>query len=138
DQDAPLDAASTADRALAIDTVGAMDGLPLALDQAGAYIEETSESLSNYLILYGKQRAELLKRRGGLVPGHPNAVATTWSLAFEHVEEANPAAIELMRLCAYLSPDAIPEELISEGAPHLGSVLQPVAADRSKLNTAIA
>jgi hypothetical protein len=27
-----------------------MDGLPLALDQAGAYLEETHESLSNYLI----------------------------------------------------------------------------------------
>ena len=40
----------------------------LALDQAGAYLEETSESLSTYLTLYQQQRAELLKRRGGLVP----------------------------------------------------------------------
>ncbi len=135
---ATLERASTTDRAAALAIVRAMDGLPLALDQAGAYIEETHESVSNYLSIYQEQRAELLKRRGGLVPGHPDSVATTWSLAFEHVEEANPAAIELMRLCAYLSPDAIPEELISEGAPHLGSVLQPVAADRSKLNTAIA
>jgi len=115
-----------------------MDGLPLALDQAGAYIEETSESVSNYLTIYERQRAELLNRRGGLVPGHPDSVATTWSLAFEHVERANPAAIELMRFCAFLAPDAIPEELISEGAPYLGPVLQPVAANRSKLNTAIA
>src|SRR6185312_14839466 len=29
--------------------VGILDGLPLALDQAGAYIEETSCSLSDYL-----------------------------------------------------------------------------------------
>ena len=94
--------------------------------------------MSNYLSIYQQQRAELLKRRGGLVPGHPDSVATTWSLAFEHVEGANPAAIELMRFCAYLSPDAIPEELIIEGAPHLGPVLQPVAADRSRLNAAIA
>ena len=135
---ATLERASTADRAAAIDIVRAMDGLPLALDQAGAYIEETNESVSNYLSIYQEQRAELLHRRGGLVPGHPDSVATTWSLAFEHVEGANPAAIELMRFCAFLAPDAIPEELISEGAPYLGPVLQPVAADRSKLNTAIA
>ena len=137
-EDATLERASTADRAAAIDIVRAMDGLPLALDQAGAYIEETNESLTNYLSIYQQQRAELLNRRGGLVPGHPDSVATTWSLAFEHVEGANPAAIELMRFCAFLAPDAIPEELISEGAPYLGSILQPVAADRSKLNAALA
>src|SRR2546423_4856747 len=135
--DAALDSASMADRAAALDIVRAMDGLPLALDQAGAYIEETGESLSNYLSIYQKQRAELLKRRGGLVPDHPS-VATTWSLAFENVERANPAAIELMNLCAFLAPDAIPEELIMEGAPYLGPVLEPVAADRARLNAAIA
>ncbi len=137
-EDVTLERASTADRAAALKIVRAMDGLPLALDQAGAYIEETKESLTNYLSIYQQQRAALLNRRGGLVPGHPDSVATTWSLAFEHVEGANPAAIELMRFCAYLSPDAIPEELISEGAPHLGPVLQPVAADRNKLNAALA
>src|SRR5207302_3893211 len=109
---------------------------PLALDQAGAYIEETKESLSTYLTLYQQQRADLLKRRGGLVPTHPDSVATTWSLAFKNVERANPAAIELMRLCAFLATDAIPEELISEGAPHLGPILQPVAAGRLMLNAA--
>ena len=137
-EDATLERASTADRAAAIDIVRAMDGLPLALDQAGAYIEETKESVSNYLTVYQQQRTELLNRRDGLVPGHPDSVATTWSLAFEQVEGANPAAIELMRLCAFLAPDAIPEELIIEGAPYLGPVLQPVAADRSRLNAAIA
>ncbi len=135
--DAALDSASMTDRAAALDIVRAMDGLPLALDQAGAYIEETGESLSNYLNIYQQQRAELLKRRGGLVPDHPS-VATTWSLAFEHVERANPAAIELMNLCAFLAPDAIPEELIMEGAPHLGPVLQPVSGDRARLNAALA
>jgi tetratricopeptide (TPR) repeat protein len=137
-QDAGLESASATDRALALDIVHAMDGLPLALDQAGAYLEETNESLSNYLTIYQQQRAELLKRRGGLVPTHPDSVATTWSLAFEHIERANPAAIELMQLCSFLAPDAIPEEIIIEGAPHLGPVLQPVAADRSRLNAAIA
>src|SRR6266699_2423805 len=125
------------ERAAPLDIVQAMDGLPLALDQAGAYLEETGESLSNYLRIYQKQRAELLKRRGGLVPDHPS-VATTWSLAFENVERANPAAIELMNLCTFLAPDAIPEELVMEGAPYLGLILQPVAADRARLNAAIA
>ncbi len=43
-----------------------------------------------------------------------------------------------MRFCAFLAPDAIPEELIQEGAAHLGPILHPVAADRSRLNAALA
>jgi tetratricopeptide (TPR) repeat protein len=65
-------------------------------------------------------------------------VATTWSLALQQVERDQPAAIELMRMCALLAADAIPEELVIEGAPFLGPVLQPVAADRNKLNEALA
>jgi tetratricopeptide (TPR) repeat protein len=135
---AGLESVSTADRAQARDIVQAMGGLPLALDQAGAYLEETGESLSNYLSIYQQQRATLLERRGGLRPQHPESVATTWSLALQQVERDQPAAIELMRMCALLAPAAIPEELIAEGAAHLGPVLQPVAADRNRLNEALA
>jgi tetratricopeptide (TPR) repeat protein len=42
-----------------------------------------------------------------------------------------------MRLCAFFAPDAIPEEIISDGASELGPVLQPVAADPFELNDAI-
>ena len=86
-----------------------MDGLPLALDQAGAYIEETSCGLSGYLDLYQSYRSELLKRRGDLVSDHPESVATTWDISFKKIEEANPAATELLRFCAFLHPDEIPE-----------------------------
>src|SRR5205085_12353926 len=37
-----------------------LDGLPLALDQAGAYIKETSCGLHEYLELYQTRRQELL------------------------------------------------------------------------------
>src|SRR5581483_3532591 len=41
-----------------------LGGLPLALDQAGAYIEETACRLSDYLDYYRSRRASLLARRG--------------------------------------------------------------------------
>src|SRR5207248_3507286 len=93
--------------------------------------------LSDYLRLYERRRADLLARRGRLPPGHPDTVATTWSLSFQQVEQANPAAAELLRLCAFLAPDGIPEELLSQGAADLGDVLGPVAADEYLLNEAI-
>jgi tetratricopeptide (TPR) repeat protein len=132
-----LKEASSVDQDIAKEIVRVMDGLPLALDQAGAYIEETGSGLSDYLQLYNTRQAELLQRRGKLVADHPESVATTWSLAFEKVQQANPAAADLLRLCTFLDPEVIQEEIITKGAPELGSVLQPVAADPIKLNDAI-
>jgi len=114
-----------------------LDGLPLALDQAGAYIEETNYSLSGYLNLYRTHRKDLLQRRSKLRSEHPEPVGTTWSLSFQKVEQANPAAAELLRLCAFLDPEAIPEDIITEGAAEAGPLLQPVAADPFQLNEAI-
>ncbi|MFL5591897.1 MAG: FxSxx-COOH system tetratricopeptide repeat protein [Ktedonobacteraceae bacterium] len=138
DLDAPLATASQIDRLKAREIVQEMGGLPLALDQAGAFIEETQCGLVGYLQLYRTRQANLLKRRGKLVTDHPDSVATTWSLSFEKVEQANPVAADLLRLCAFLDPDAIPEEIISKGAPALGPVLRAVAAEPIKLNEAIA
>jgi len=115
----------------------AMDGLPLALDQAGAYIKAVQSSLIEYVNLYRHQREDLLRERGGLIPEHPDAVATTWSLSFQRVEQKNHAAAELLRLCAFLSPDAIPEELLSKGAAHFTSSLQVLATSGRLLNNAI-
>ena len=64
-------------------------------------------------------------------------MATTWALSFENIEKANPAAAELLRFCAFLHPDGIPEEVFSEGAPELGPVLGPVGSDAFALNSAI-
>jgi tetratricopeptide (TPR) repeat protein len=117
--------------------VQVMDGLPLALEQAGAYIEETACALLGYLRLYQAQGVRLLKEHGEFVPDHPKPVATTWSLSFENVEQANAAAAELLGFCAFLAPDAIPEELFTASAAELGPILEPVASELSSLNTAI-
>ena len=79
----------------------------------------------SYWQIYQQHRADLLQQRGGLVADHPAPVATTWSLSFQRVEEKNPAAADLLRLCAFLAPDAIPEEILTEGASLLGPVLAP-------------
>jgi tetratricopeptide (TPR) repeat protein len=137
DPEAPLDDATKTDRDTAKEIVQAMDGLPLALEQAGAYIEETECGLQGYLELYRAQGVRLLKEHGEFVPDHPKPVATTWSLSFERVEQANAAAAELLRFCAFLAPDAISEELFAESAAELGPTLEPVAADPSRFNAAI-
>jgi tetratricopeptide (TPR) repeat protein len=135
--DAVLEAASSADQVAAKEIVTQLDGLPLALDQAGAYIEETGCGLPGYLELYRSHALELLGHRGVLASDHCDPVATTWALSFENVEKANPAAAELLCFCAFLSPDGIPEEVFSEGAPELGPAFGAVAIDAFAFNNAI-
>jgi tetratricopeptide (TPR) repeat protein len=135
--DALLEEAEASERILALHITQELGGLPLALDQAGAYIEETRCSLADYLQLYRTQRDVLLKARGGLVLDHPESVATTWSLSFNKLQERSAVAADLLCVCAFLHPDAIPEEIITEGAAELGPNLQAVAQNPLLLNQAI-
>jgi tetratricopeptide (TPR) repeat protein len=136
--DVPLSAAADPARDSATGISKELGGLPLALDQAGAYIEETGCGVAGYLDLYRQRRADLLKRRGGFGPDHPESVATTVALSFERVACASHAAADLLRFCAFLQPDAIPEEIFANGERGLGPNLGPVAADPLNLNTACA
>jgi NB-ARC domain len=126
---ATLNEATSDDRSIACKISQELDGLPLAIDQAGAYVKETLCPLADYLLLYQKRRTGLLQDRGSHAKDYPASVATTWSLSFEKVKQSNPASAELLNLCAFLAPDAIPEEILSIGSPHLGDVLAPIASD---------
>ena len=95
------------------------------LDQAGAFIEETPSSPIEYLQLYAEAGAEL---RRISKPEH-ESVHTTFSLAFEKVGGASPAAGDLLRLCAFFAPDQIPEEIFIKGAPELGENLGNLATN---------
>lgn len=138
EQNADLEDTTGADYIEARDIAMVMDGLPLALDQAGAYIEETACSLSDYLDRYRRQSSALLELRGAYISEHPEPVSTTWLLSFQKVEQSNPAAAELLRLCAFLHPDGIHEEIIDAAATELGALLQPIASEPYRLDTAIA
>ncbi len=117
--------------------VATMGGLPLALDQVGAYVEETSCSLADYLELYQTRQAELLRRRGEAVTDYRASVITTWSLSFEKVEQTNAAAANLLRWCAFLYPEAIAEEIFLEKTESQDEWRGLVAVDAFQLHEAI-
>ncbi|MBS1788698.1 MAG: tetratricopeptide repeat protein [Acidobacteria bacterium] len=114
-----------------------LDGLPLALDQAAAFMVEMPSSLEQYLSLYATERAELLAHRGELTQDHPS-VTVTFSLAFKQVEQASAAAADLLRVCAFLESDAIPLEVFSDGGKELGESLSAIAESPLKLSKTIA
>jgi tetratricopeptide (TPR) repeat protein/transcriptional regulator with XRE-family HTH domain len=137
-EDASLEYASAKDHREAEAITEMLDGLPLALDQAAAYIEEHKCSLADYLLLYQSRRTALLQRRGTLSKrDYPKSVATTWSLSFEQVERTDPFAADVLRLCSFLHPDAIAEAIILEGAIALDPILQPIVDDPIRLDEVI-
>lgn len=114
--DVSLKNAGPADVAVARAICQELGSLPLAIDQAGAYIEETKCDLNHYFSLYQTHRAALLQRRGSFLFDHPESIATTWSLSFEKIKQHSLVAADVLRLCAFFHSDAIPEELIILGA----------------------
>jgi tetratricopeptide (TPR) repeat protein len=115
---------------------GALGDLPLALEQAGAYIQETGVSLSAYLKLFQERQKELLSR--GKPDAYPDTVATTWDLSFQKASEEVPASADLLNLCSFLAPDNIPKSLLSEGVEQLPDPLASTVTDDMALNDAIA
>ena len=114
----------------ATEIVRELAALPLALDQAGAYIEETHSNLSSYTTLYRTHRGALLSRRGQSSVDHPEPVTTTWEISFQAIQQANPAAAELLHLLVFFNVDAIPEEILTDGSEELGPILSPIAHDQ--------
>lgn len=111
-----------------------MGGLPLALDQAGAYLEETQCGLPAYLDLFRTRRAVLLQQRGERASEHPDSVSTTFAMILAATARHHPAIWDLLRVCACLQPDAIPEEIFRQGAELLGSQLQAVCHEPLEWN----
>jgi tetratricopeptide (TPR) repeat protein/transcriptional regulator with XRE-family HTH domain len=113
-----------------------MDGLPLALDQVGAYIEATRCSPADYLQFLQSSQVYLLAERDTYAD-HPLSVTRTFTMAFEQIGRENASATALLATCAYLAPDAIPEAFFREGATYLGPHLQQLAEDPFAFNAAI-
>ncbi|HEY1348998.1 MAG TPA: tetratricopeptide repeat protein [Ktedonobacteraceae bacterium] len=124
--------------AAAAELVAALGGLPLALDQAGAYLEETHCGLPAYLDLFGSRRAVLLLQRGERAAQHPASVAATLRCSVEATARRHPAIRDLLAVCALLQPEAIPEELFRQGAGHLGVSLETVGSDPLEWDRVIA
>ena len=106
----------SADQDAALQLAGELDGLPLALDQATAYMQATGHSIREYLGLFRQRRAELLAR--GEPTGYDKRVSTTWALAFAELDHAGRAA-GLLRLAACYAAEDIPLRLLLLPRPGL-------------------
>ncbi len=126
-----------ADAAAAAEIARELDHLPLALEQAAAYLETTGGTLVGYLPLFRKHQVQVFKH---VEPGsdYPSTVATTWEISFQQLEKDSPAGAALLNLCAFFAPDAIPRDMIAGGAEFLPEPLRAAAGDALGFDDAVA
>jgi tetratricopeptide (TPR) repeat protein len=107
---------------------GALGDLPLALEQAAAYLEETGAAPAEYLGLLGDRAKELFAL--GRPATTEQTIATTWRVSLERLRAEAPAAEELLTVWAFLAPDDLPRALLTDHAGLLPDRLAAAVADR--------
>ncbi len=117
--------------------------LPLALEHAAAYCEQSGLTLADYLPLFRERRLELFRPEtlgGGQDDAEMTTVTTTWNLSLDriHDDEKCPEATALFTLCAFFGPDRIPLEMVREGADYLPEPLSAALRNDLKVNRALA
>jgi hypothetical protein len=121
------------DLAAARQLAAALGYLPLALEQAGAFIAHTGViTLTRYLELFEERNLELLEK-GRPRGRHQRTVDTTWDLSLERLQQEAPAAVELLNLLAFLAPDDLPSQLLASHADQLPAILAGAVQDELAL-----
>jgi hypothetical protein len=110
--------------------------LPLALEQAAAWLDRSQMPGQEYLELLRSRAAELYAR--GQVSDRSDTIATLWQISVGRITAENPAAVQLPGVCAYLAPGPIPLDLFTAHADLLPEPLASAAADPLAFSDAIA
>jgi nucleoside phosphorylase/tetratricopeptide (TPR) repeat protein len=89
--------------------------LPLALEQAAAYIDETAISINAYLDLL-QSRSHDLPETHTMSPSAVT-VTSTWLVSLGRLRDEAPAAEQVLCLLAYVGPHAFPRPLLQSASP---------------------
>jgi len=113
----------------AADLAKRVDGLPLALEQAAAYIVRHRLRFADYLRTWEEARQEVLRWFDLRVMQYPTSVAVTWQQTFQQLELM---AATILRLAAFLAPDPIPVGFLEQGAEHIEKAMALLRQETGK------
>ncbi|KAM6513158.1 hypothetical protein FALCPG4_015623 [Fusarium falciforme] len=102
------------------DLVDDLNYMPLAINQAAAYIKRRGPrmSISAYLDEFrrgDKKKANLLNRDAGDLrrdESASNSIVTTWQITFEQIRHERPSAADLLSFMSFFNPQGIPESVL--------------------------
>ncbi|MEW2355983.1 FxSxx-COOH system tetratricopeptide repeat protein [Spirillospora sp. NPDC029432] len=99
--------------------------LPLAIEQAAVWLSETGMPVAEYLTLFKEKHERAAELLGGVAPAaYELPVAAAWNVSLDRLRESDPAALQLLQVCAFFAPEPISRRLLSgardiEGPPEL-------------------
>lgn len=127
------------EREAALTLSEALDGLPLAHEQAAAYCARTGLPLAEYRKKFEAQPTKFLDTEKDASPGYHNrrTATKTFALAIDEAAKLHPAAEPLIVYAALLAPEPIPIYLFSEAAEQFGETFASAIAGNG-LDDAIA
>jgi hypothetical protein len=88
----------------------ALGDLPLAIEQAGAWLAETGTPAPAYVEQLESQFARTMDL--SRPADYPTPVMVTWRLSFDRLRHQSPAAARLLELCAFFAPEPISLSLL--------------------------
>ena len=104
-----------------------LDRLPLALEQAAAWLDRSRMPGLEYLDLLRRRHAESGASARTSDRGGP--IATLWDISADRVGAESHAAVQLLSVCAYLASEPVPLDLFTAHAELLPEPLSSSAAD---------
>ena len=121
----------------AVELVKELDGLPLALSTAGAYLEHVTTSFSEYLRLYKASWLKLQITSPQLNHYEDRALYSTWQTTFDLIEQKNAASVKLLKLWAYFDREDVYFDLLRHANSTKDEWIQKLAEDELNFNMAI-
>src|SRR5579859_2697735 len=103
-----VESLSGEDAALVAEALG---DLPLAIEQAGAWLAATGMPAAEYVEQLQDQFAATMELAQPI--NYPTSVAVTYRLSFDRLKDSSPAAARLLELCACFAPDPISLTLLN-------------------------
>ncbi|KAK1624262.1 hypothetical protein BDP81DRAFT_330670 [Colletotrichum phormii] len=110
-----------------------LDGLPLALSTAGAYLNQVSTTCAEYLRLYDESWLRLQRESPQLLD-YDQALYSTWGVSFNHIRQQSRGAAMLLRLWAYFDNEDIWYELLQDVGSEGPLWLQDITEDTLSFN----
>src|SRR5271155_495480 len=121
----------------AIALVEELDGLPLALSTAGAYLEQVTMGFSEYLRLYRASWLKLQMTSPQLSSYEDRSLYTTWQLSLDRIELQNALSAKLLKLWAYFDRQDVWFELLQHGSSAYHDWIQKLTEDELSFNEAV-
>ncbi|KAH8598606.1 hypothetical protein B0O99DRAFT_567078 [Bisporella sp. PMI_857] len=114
-----------------------LDGFPLALATAGAYLDQTARSFSDYLRLYKESWVRLKEISPELSSYEDRTLYSTWQISFDNIKQRNPLSANLLRLWAYFDNQDLWFELLRHSGSEDPEWLRELTKDELSFDGAV-